>query len=65
MSSDEVELYHRTYTTLLRSSGETHLRVLEPSHAAMNSSLHTLASSSEPNLGAFMYVMRRLPADIW
>ncbi len=30
--SDEVELYQRTYTTLLRSSGETQLRVLEPSH---------------------------------
>jgi hypothetical protein len=65
LSSDEVELYHRTYTTLLRSSGETHLRVLEPSHAAMNSSLHTLASSPEPDQGAFMYAMRRLPADIW
>ena len=36
--SDEVELYHRTYTTLLRSSGETLLRVLEPSHRSMNSS---------------------------
>jgi hypothetical protein len=65
LSSDEVELYHRTYTTLLRSSGETHLRVLEPSHAAMNSSLHPLAASPEPDLGAFMYAMRRLPADIW
>src|SRR3954451_4349595 len=65
LTSDEVELYHRTYTTLLRSSGETHLRVLEPSHAAMNSSLHTLAASPEPDLGAFMYAMRRLPADIW
>ena len=30
--SDDVELYHRTYTTLLRSSGETRLRVLEPAH---------------------------------
>ncbi len=65
LTSDEVELYHRTYTTLLRSSGETHLRVLEPSHAAMNSSLHPLAADSEPDLGAFMYSMRRLPADIW
>src|SRR3954462_6167502 len=64
-ASDEVELYHRTYTTLLRSSGETHLRVLEPSHAAMNSSLHPLASSREPDPGGFMYAMRRLPADIW
>ena len=64
-SPDEVELYHRTYTTLLRSSGETHLRVLETSHAAMNSSLHPLAADSDPDLGAFMYSMRRLPADIW
>src|SRR6185369_9869243 len=64
--SDEVELYHRTYTTLLRSSGETRLRVLEPSHAAMNSSLHSLASSlEEVDLGAFLYALRRLPASIW
>ena len=62
-ASDEVELYHRTYTTLLRSSGETLLRVLEPSHAAMNSSLHSLANAlDEPDLGAFLYAMRRLPA---
>ena len=65
MGSDEVELYHRTYTTLLRSSGETRLRVLEPSHASMNSSLHPLANTSEPDLGAFMYAVRRLPAGIF
>jgi hypothetical protein len=47
VGSEEVELYHRTYTTLLRSSGETRLRVLEPSHAAMNSSLHSLAGLLE------------------
>src|SRR3954454_9457078 len=65
-ASDEVELYHRTYTTLLRSSGETRLRVLEPSHAAMNSSLHSLAYSLEdPDLGAFLYALKRLPATIW
>ncbi len=66
LSSDEVELYHRTYTTLLRSSGETLLRVLEPSHAAMNSSLHALAYDIEqPDLGAFLYSLRRLPSTIW
>jgi hypothetical protein len=66
LSSDEVELYHRTYTTLLRSSGETRLRVLEPSHAAMGSSLHALAGSiEEPDMGAFLYALRRLPASIW
>ncbi len=66
VGSEEVELYHRTYTTLLRSSGETRLRVLEPSHAAMNSSLHTLAGSLEElDLGAFLYALARLPASIW
>ncbi|HEY1518852.1 MAG TPA: hypothetical protein VGF91_20655 [Solirubrobacteraceae bacterium] len=62
--SDEVELYMRTYTTLLRSSGETALRVLEPSHMAMGSSLHPLAASEELDLGAFLYAVRRLPDGI-
>jgi hypothetical protein len=64
LSSDEVELYHRTYTTLLRSSGETLVRVLEPSHRAMNSSLHPLAGSEELDLGAFLYATRRLPDEV-
>jgi Family of unknown function (DUF6909) len=62
--SDEVELYQRTYNTLLRSSGETALRVLESSHRAMGSSLHPLAGSDEPDLGAFLYAIRRLPDTI-
>jgi hypothetical protein len=62
--SDEVELYHRTYTTLLRSSGETLLRVLEPSHRSMSSSLHALAGSEELDLGAFLYSIRRLPDEV-
>ncbi len=62
--SDEVELYQRTYNTLLRSSGETALRVLESSHRAMGSSLHPLAGSDEPDLGAFIYAIRRLPDGI-
>ncbi len=62
--SDEVELYQRTYSTLLRSSGETGLRVLEPSHRAMGSSLHPLAGSEELDLGAFLYAVSRLPEAI-
>jgi hypothetical protein len=62
--SDEVELYQRTYNTLLRSSGETALRVLESSHRAIGSSLHPLADSDEPDLGAFIYAIRRLPDGI-
>src|ERR687886_1317389 len=61
---DAVELYQRTYSTLLRSSGETRLRVLEPSHRAMGSSLHPLADSDELDLGAFLYSIRRLPASM-
>src|SRR3954469_10593599 len=61
---DAVELYQRTYTTLLRSSGETALRVLESSHRAMGSSLHPLAGSDEPDLGAFIYAIRRLPDPV-
>jgi hypothetical protein len=63
--SEDVELYHRTYTTLLRSSGETRLRVLEPVHQAMGSSLHSLAGSEDIDLGALIYACRRLPADVW
>ncbi|MEP6954541.1 MAG: hypothetical protein ABI950_10825 [Solirubrobacteraceae bacterium] len=62
--SDEVEVYQRTYSTLLRSSGETRLRVLESSHRAMGSSLHPLASSPELDLGAFLYAIQRLPEAI-
>jgi hypothetical protein len=62
--SDEIELYQRTYMTLLRSSGETALRVLESSHRAIGSSLHPLADSDEPDLGAFLYAIRRLPDGI-
>jgi hypothetical protein len=61
---DGVELYHRTYTTLLRSSGETHLRVLEPSHRAMRASLHAMADDERLDLGAFLYAVRRLPDGI-
>src|SRR4051794_22871098 len=66
LASAEGDLYHRTYTTLLRSSGGTRPRVLEASPAAMNSSLHSLAySPEEPDLGAFLYALKRLPASIW
>jgi hypothetical protein len=61
---DAVELYIRTYATLLRSSGETKLRVLEQSHIGMASSLHPRAGSAEPDTGAFIYALRRLPPSM-
>ena len=62
--AEAVDVYHRTYTTILRSSGETKLRVLEPAHKAMGSSLHPLAASAELDLGAFLYALRRLPEAV-
>src|ERR1700716_4184293 len=61
---DAVELYTRTYGTLLRSSGETKLKVLEQSHIGMRSSLHPKAGSAEPDTGALIYALRRLPPSI-
>ena len=63
--AEAVEVYRRTYTTVLRSTGETRLRVLEASHRAMQSSLHPLADSPLPDLGAFLYAVRRLPDAIF
>ena len=63
--ADAVEVYRRTYTTVLRSTGETRLRVLEASHRAMQSSLHALADSASPDLGAFLYAVRRLPDAVF
>jgi len=61
---DAVELYTRTYGTLLRSSGETKLKVLEQSHIGMGSALHPKAGSAEPDTGALIYALRRLPPSI-
>jgi hypothetical protein len=61
---EAVELYTRTYGTLLRSSGETKLKVLEQSHIGMRSSLHPRAGSAEPDTGALIYALRRLPPSI-
>jgi hypothetical protein len=58
---ENVEIYVRTYSTLLRSSGETKLRVLEQTHIGMASSLHPKAGESEIDAGAFIYALRRLP----
>ncbi|HLZ72567.1 MAG TPA: hypothetical protein VKV26_21890 [Dehalococcoidia bacterium] len=59
---DQVELYLRTFGTLLRSSGELRLRTLEATHIGMHSSLHSGAGLAEPDLGAFIYATQRLPS---
>lgn len=61
---EEIELYIRTYYSLLRSSGPVRIRSLEDTHAAMDSSLHYHADSSEIDIAALVYCALRLPACI-
>src|SRR5947209_1364616 len=60
----DVELYIRTYNTLLRSSGEVSLKALVQAHYNIESSLHPDARSPYPDMSAFIYGVLRLPAAI-
>jgi hypothetical protein len=60
----EVDLYVRTYTTLLQSSGAISIASLEPAHITASASLHAGALEPEPDLNAFIYSVQRLPASI-
>jgi hypothetical protein len=62
--SEEVELYQRTYYSLLRSSAEVKIRSLEEVHAGMNSLLHPKAREVGLDMAAFIYSILRLPACI-
>jgi hypothetical protein len=60
----EVDMYIRTYQTLLRSSGEVGLKALVQAHYNIDSVLHPEARSSEPDMSAFIYTVLRLPTAI-
>lgn len=59
--SEEIELYLRTYYSLLRSTSEVQIRTLEEAHARMNSLLHPKAHDFSPDIQAFTYAFMRLP----
>jgi hypothetical protein len=60
-TSDEIDLYIRTYYSLLRSSGDVRVRSFEESHLYSRSSLHLGAEDLQPDLAAFAYSAGRLP----
>ena len=62
--SDEIELYIRTYYSLLRSTGPVRIRSLEETHTGMRSNLHHLADSDDLDISALVYSALRLPAQI-
>ncbi|MEZ4656708.1 MAG: hypothetical protein R2911_03980 [Caldilineaceae bacterium] len=59
--NEEIELYLRTYYSLLRSSEPIRIRSLEETHAAMNSTIHYQADSDELDVSALVYSALRLP----
>jgi hypothetical protein len=60
-ASEEIELYMRTYYSLLRSTSDIRVRSLVETHSAMNSSLHVGADDAAPDISAFVYSVMRLP----
>ena len=62
--SEEIELYTRTYYSLLRSTAEVQIRTLEEAHNGMRSLMHVGARDSAPDMSAFIYSLLRLPACI-
>jgi len=62
--SDEIELYIRTYYSLLRSTGPVRIRSLEDTHMGMRSSLHHLADRPDIDISALVYSALRLPEEI-
>ena len=60
-TSNEIELYIRTYYSMLRSTGEVRVRSFEEPHAFSKSSLHLGARRLAPDVSAFGYAAMRLP----
>ncbi len=63
-ASEEMELYLRTYYSLLRTTDAVQIRSLEEAHSGMNSLLHQNARDRAPDMAAFIYAMLRLPSCI-
>ena len=61
-ATEEIDLYIRTYYSLLRSSNEVQIRTLVEAHKQMNSALHVDAENSASDMAAFIYSILRLPA---
>lgn len=62
--NEDIDLYIRTYYSLLRSSQAIRVRSLEDTHAGMRASLHPRADEAEPDISALAYTAARLPVCI-
>jgi hypothetical protein len=59
--NEEINLYLRTYYSLLRSTREVQIKTLIEAHKRINSALHVAADEAQPDLAAFTYTILRLP----
>lgn len=59
--NDDIELYMRTYYSLLRSTHTIQIETLVEAHMAMESSLHVHSRDLEPDVAALTYSSLRLP----
>lgn len=63
-ANEDIELYMRTYYSLLRSSGVIQIKSLIETHTQMDSSLHIYAGEEHPDMAALTYSSLRLPECI-
>ncbi len=59
--NEDIQLYMRTYYSLLRSSREVSIRAVTEAHMRSNSALHVNANENEVDMSAFFYSLMRLP----
>ncbi len=62
--TEEIELYMRTYYSLLRTTDAIKIQALAESHTAIDSSLHVHARDSQVDVSALVYCTLRLPSVI-
>ncbi|MGB5061283.1 MAG: hypothetical protein WBO48_21450, partial [Candidatus Promineifilaceae bacterium] len=59
--NEEINLYLRTYYSLLRSTREVKLKTLLEAHKRMHSALHIYADEQNLDTAAFIYSILRVP----
>ncbi|RMG89370.1 MAG: hypothetical protein D6706_21470 [Chloroflexi bacterium] len=60
--NEEINLYLRTYYSLLRSTREVQIKTLIEAHKRMRSALHIAADEPYPDMAAFIYAILRMPS---
>jgi hypothetical protein len=63
--SEEIQLYMRTYYSLLRTTDEVQIQTLVETHLGMDSLLHVDAREDAIDVSALVYCSLRLPPGIW